>query len=320
VREVLPELEKWLADGEAVAIATVISTWGSAPRPAGSVMAISASGGLAGSVSGGCVESAVVNAAKDVLASHKPQKLHFDVSDESAWSVGLTCGGQMDVLVQPADPKIFAELLPRLKAEEPMTLSTALSEQHLGAQTLYDAKGAVIAGDRPEAAPSAVLNTPLPASPTLMLIGGVHIGLALDKLARSMGFRTVVVDPRKFFTQPGRFDDANEVLREWPEAAFGKHPITAATAIATLSHDPKIDDPALIAALRSPAFYAGALGSKRTTAARRERLLAAGLTEAELARLHAPIGLEINAETPEEIALAVMAQVVKAYRENKTSL
>jgi xanthine dehydrogenase accessory factor len=312
VREVLPELEKWLADGEAVAIATVISTWGSAPRPAGSVMAISASGGLAGSVSGGCVESAVVNAAKAVLASHKPQKLHFDVSDETAWSVGLTCGGQMDVLVQPADPKIFAELLPRLKADQPMTLSTALSENALGSQTLYDDNGALLAGSAANA--GEALTIPLPASPTLILVGGVHIGIALEKLARSMDFRTVVIDPRKFFTQPGRFDEAGEVLREWPDAAFKQHPITVATAVATLSHDPKIDDPAIIAALRSPAFYVGALGSKRTTAARRERLLAAGLSEAELARLHAPIGLDINAETPEEIALAIMAQVVAEYR------
>lgn len=278
-------------------------------------MAISASGGLAGSVSGGCVESAVVTAAKDVLASQKPQWLHFDVSDETAWSVGLTCGGQMDVLVQPANPQVFGELLPRLKADQPMTLNTVIEGATLGEQTLTDEHGVKVAGSSSEDLPSAnVFSAVLPSSPTLILVGGVHIGIALEKLARSMDFRTVVVDPRKFFTQPGRFDEANEVLSEWPDAAFENHPITSATAVATLSHDSKIDDPALISALRSPAFYVGALGSKRTTAARRERLLTAGVTEAELARLHAPIGLEINAETPEEIALAIMADVVKAYR------
>lgn len=281
-------------------------------------MAISAAGGLVGSVSGGCVESAVINAAKDVLASRKPQRLHFDVSDETAWSVGLTCGGQMDVLVQPADPKIFNELLPRLKSDQAMVLKTAIrGDAQLGAQELTDERGAVLAstaGATPMSAREDVLATPLPASPTMLLVGGVHIAIALDQLARSMNFRTVIVDPRKFFTQPGRFDQANEVLRDWPDAAFKRRPITAATAVTTLSHDPKIDDPAIMAALRSPAFYVGALGSKRTTAARRERLLAAGVTEAELARLHAPVGLDINAETPEEIALAIMADVVKAYR------
>jgi xanthine dehydrogenase accessory factor len=316
VREVLPQLEKWLAEGEPVAIATVISTWGSAPRPAGSVMAISASGGLAGSVSGGCVESAVVTAARDVLATHKPQRLHFDVSDETAWSVGLTCGGQMDLIVQPMDRGLYSELLPRLKADQPMLLSTAVGGEQLGSQALIDARGQVIASTGPalQLNGDGVFSQELPASPTLVLVGGVHIAVALEPLARSMGFRTTIIDPRKFFTQPGRFAPESTVLPAWPAAAFKQQPITAASAVVTLSHDPKIDYPALIAALRSPAFYVGALGSKRTTAARRERLLAAGLSEQELARLHAPVGLDINAETPEEIALAIMAELVKEYR------
>lgn len=258
----------------------------------------------------------MVTAAKEVLAGKEPKLLHFDVSDETAWSVGLTCGGQMDVFVQAADPKIFSELLPRLKTDQAMVLNTVVrGDDDLGAQSLTDGNGAPIAG-AVVSDEGRVFSATLPASPTLILVGGVHIGIALEKLARAINFRTVVVDPRKFFTQPGRFNEASEVLREWPNAAFDAHPITSATAVTTLSHDPKIDDPAIMTALRSPAFYVGALGSKRTTAARRERLLAAGLTDAQLARLHAPVGLDINAETPEEIALAIMADVVKAYRAN----
>jgi xanthine dehydrogenase accessory factor len=332
LRELLPDLENWLAKGEPVALATVISTWGSAPRPAGSCMAISQSGGIAGSVSGGCVEGAVVQASKEVLASGRPQRLHFGVADETAWDVGLACGGQIDIFVQPVDKKIFGEILPRLKADQGMVLDTVITgnDADLGAQVLRDSDGKTIAATANASFPLAEIKTqpqiiqeekgsevfenPLPTSPTLVLVGGVHIAVALAELAHTLNFRTVIIDPRKAFGTAERFAHADKLIQAWPQAAFEQVPLNASTAIATLSHDPKIDEPALVHALRSKAFYVGALGSKRNQASRRERLAAAGLSESELARLHAPIGLAINAETPEEIALAIMAEVVAAYR------
>lgn len=327
MRELLPDLEHWLQQGERAALATVISTWGSAPRPAGAVMAINAHGGLVGSVSGGCVEGAVITAAQEVMKSGIPQYLHFGVQDEEAWEVGLACGGEIDIFVQPAEPALFAELLPRLKADQPMTLSTVIKGPAAGAQTLADANGKPLVqiGQAPSAhndfraarvteGEQEIFVNPLAASPTLMIIGASHVAVALVTLAQAVNFSAIVIDPRRAFANPERFAHANELIQSWPAAAFESRPITPFTAVASLSHDPKIDDPALTIALRSQAFYVGALGSSRMQARRRERLLAAGFSEQELARLHAPIGLPIGAKTPEEIALAIMAEVVQAYR------
>jgi xanthine dehydrogenase accessory factor len=331
MRELLPDLENWLAKGERVALATVISTWGSAPRPAGSTMAVSASGGLVGSVSGGCVEGAVIQSAQEVLKSGQPQRLHFGVSDDTAWGVGLACGGEIDIFVQPVKAELFKELLPRLKADQGLVLNTVIksSDSELGAQVLTDEAGKILSaigkmttrikqnGHEPkiiEDKGDEIFTNPLPASPTLVMIGGVHIAIALAKLAHALNFRAVIIDPRKAFATTERFADADKLIQAWPQAAFEQMPLNSSSAVASLSHDPKIDDPALIAALQSPAFYVGALGSKKTQARRRQRLLDAGLNEDELARLHAPIGIEIGAETPEEIALAIMAEVVTAYR------
>lgn len=333
MRELLPDLENWLKKGERVALATVISTWGSSPRPAGSYMAVSESGGMVGSVSGGCVEGAVIQAAQQVIKYQKPQRLHFGVADETAWDVGLACGGQIDIFVQLVDRKILDPLLPKLKAEEAMALSTIIQgpENQLGGQVLTDAKGELIVstanangvtGSQLSSITPVIKKSggneyfinPLPTSPTLIMIGGGHIAVALASLARTTNFRSVVIDPRKTFATNDRFAHADQLVQSWPQRAFEDIRLTSATAVCLLSHDPKIDDPALIAALASPAFYIGALGSSRTNAARVKRMQEAGISEQDLARVHAPIGLEIGAETPEEIALAIMAQVVKAYR------
>ncbi|MEX2160887.1 MAG: XdhC/CoxI family protein [Anaerolineales bacterium] len=332
MRELLPDLENWLKAGEQVALATVISTWGSAPRSAGSAMAVSASGGLVGSVSGGCVEGAVIQAAQEVMRTQRPQRLHFGVADETAWEVGLACGGQIDVFVQTVDAALFGALVERLKAEQSSLLATVIggTEERLGLQELADKKGRWLQGTqelvpdtkRQAAAKPEIVQrngdeiflNPLTASPTLVLIGGVQIAVALAKIARTLNFRTVIIDPRKAFGSVERFAHADQLIQAWPQKAFEQVQLTAATAVASLSHDPKIDDPALKAALASEAFYVGALGSKKTAATRRQRLLQSGVNEKALERLHAPIGLEINAETPEEIALAIMAQVIAAYR------
>jgi xanthine dehydrogenase accessory factor len=336
MRELLPDLEGWLSTGEQVAIATVISTWGSAPRQAGAMMAVNTRGGMVGSVSGGCVEGAVIEAALKVIKTQQPERLHFGVSDDTAWGVGLACGGDIEIFVQPADKVILQPLIARLKSEQGCLLSTTIGGPgaSLGAQVLTDEQGKLLAAS-PNAKPPAVTKlkqiqlqpkiitsgktteifvNPMHASPTLVMIGGVHIAVALAKIARTLNFRTVIVDPRKVFSTAERFAHADELVQAWPLKAFEQVALTKATAVASLSHDPKIDDPALIAALASPAFYVGALGSKKTQARRKKRLTEAGVGAKNLARLHAPIGVEINAETPEEIALSVMAQVIAEYR------
>ncbi len=327
MRELLPDLEHWLAKGERAALCTVITTWGSAPRQAGAVMAVSESGGLVGSVSGGCVEGAVLTASKQIIKTGKPELLHFGVQDDTAWDVGLACGGEIDVFVQPLDTALFAELLPRLKADEAMTLNTRIAGPDMGSQTLVSDSGSVLA--QHGTAPSAhtvrvagvtsdpdgdVFHNPLAASPTLLIIGASHVTAALVNIAHLMEFRAIVIDPRKAFMSEERFAHAHKLVSVWPQAAFEQLGITSTTAIACLSHDPKIDEPALMQALRSPSFYVGALGSRRVQAQRRERLLAAGLSGQELERLRAPIGLAIGAKTPEEIALSIMAEIIDQYR------
>ena len=334
MRELLPDLENWLNAGERVALATVISTWGSAPRPAGSYMAISEKGDLVGSVSGGCVEGAVVQAAQEVIKTQQPQRLHFGVADETAWDVGLACGGEIDIFLQPVQPALLSNLLTRLKTNQDSILATVVagSADQLGAQVLIDVKGARIAGSHgatitekdlaPTKKHAALLSqpdrevfiNPLGAAPTVVMIGGGHIAVALAHVAKTLNFQTVVIDPRKTFASAERFAHADRLIQSWPQKAFQEFKLNSSTALACLSHDPKIDDPALLAALRSDAFYIGALGSQRTQAKRRQRLLQAGLSEADLARLRAPIGLEIGAKTPEEIALAIMAEIIAAYR------
>jgi len=335
MRELLPDLENWLKAGERVALATVISTWGSAPRPPGSYMAISERGGLAGSVSGGCVEGAVIRVAQEVIKTQRPQRLHFGVADETAWDVGLACGGEIDIFVQPANPPLLATLFTRLKSDRGSLLITVISgsAEQLGAQTLTDEKGTRIAGsngdlvsnqDLPLAGKHSALLTQgdeeifvnqLGASPTVVIIGGGHIAVALASIARTLNFRSVVIDPRKTFASAERFAHVDQLIQAWPQQAFQEFQLNSSMAITCLTHDPKIDDPALLAALASDAFYVGALGSQKTQAKRRQRLQEAGVSEASLARLHAPIGLEIGAVTPEEIALAIMAQVIAAFRQ-----
>lgn len=330
MRELLPDLENWLNTGEKVALATVISTWGSAPRKAGSTMAVNERGEFVGSVSGGCVEGAVIQTAKDVIQHQQSKRLHFGVADETAWDIGLACGGEIDIFVQPANKNILDPLLDRLKSNQPSILSTVISgdEKVLGSQNLTDGKGKLLASSDGLIALTELSNlprivagqntevfiNPFPASPTLVMIGGVHIAISLAKIAKIQNFKTVLIDPRKAFGSSARFPEVDELIQVWPKQAYEHHPLNASSAVASLSHDPKIDDPALIEALNSDAFYVGALGSKKTQEKRRQRLLKAGVSEEKLSKLHAPIGLDIGAETPEEIALAIMSQVIAAYR------
>ena len=337
MRDILPDLDHWHAENKSIALATVIQTWGSSPRRAGANMALTPDGKITGSVSGGCVEGAVFEAGVEVLKSNRPQLLHFGVADETAWEVGLACGGSIDIFVKPLDQEFFGAVRSVLTEEEPAVLATVVRgpDELLGKEILVRDTGyatgsindeldeavvrltraALVAGESRRAmlkeGVEVFLDLLFPP-PTLIAVGGVHITIALMALAKTLGYRTVVIDPRSAFGNEERFPNIDRLIQLWPDEAFQQLPITRFTAVAMLTHDPKLDDPALKIALSSPAFYVGALGSKTTQAKRRERLLAEGLTEEQLNRLHGPIGLEIGAGTPEEIAISIMAEIVAA--------
>jgi len=338
MRDILPDLDNWRADNnQSIALATVIQTWGSSPRRAGAKMALTPDGKITGSVSGGCVEGAVFESGVEVLKSRKPQLLHFGVADETAWEVGLACGGSIDIFVKPLDVEFFKPLRSVLVEERTAVVLTVvrapndllgreillkedgnvvgLLNENLDERALSLAREALLQGSSRRAKLNedveVFIEVILPP-PTLIAVGGVHITIALVSLAKTLGYRTIVVDPRSAFGSQERFPHVDQLIQSWPEEAFQEIPLTRSTAIAMLTHDPKLDDPALKIALPSSAFYVGALGSKTTQAKRRQRLLDEGLTEAQLNRLHGPIGLKIGAGTPEEIAMSIMAEIVAA--------
>lgn len=293
--------EAWLAGGHAAALATVIGTWGSAPRRVGAHLAIRDDGLFEGSVSGGCVEGDVIAAAADVIASGKAARLDYGVADERAWQAGLACGGRISVLVQPVAAAGFPpELLRRVADASASGECVRLVTDFASGET-RESSGE---GDfvRVYAPPSR-----------LMIVGAVHIAQALAPIAAMLGYQALVVDPRGSFAAAERFAGI-DVDTRWPDEALAGWKPNAASAVVTLTHDPKLDDPALLAALRSPAFYIAALGSRKTQAARRERLAAAGFGETDIARVHGPAGLDIGAANPTEIALSIAAQMVAAWR------
>jgi xanthine dehydrogenase accessory factor len=340
MKEIIPDLLSWLQNGESIAIATVIQTWGSSPRQAGAKMAITASGKMVGSVSGGCVEGAVVEAGIEVLQTREPQLLHFGVADETAWEVGLACGGTIEVFVQPLESALFQHVREAIEGERPAAAVTILrgpvdllgrsllwSEGRVsGANFSHELEQEMIKAAQSALAGGQAQRTQLPAeqvevfadvllpSPMLVIVGGVHISIALAKMAKVLGYRTVIIDPRRAFGNAERFPHADQLIQAWPDEALNSLVITRSTAIAVLTHDPKLDDPALLAALPGPAYYVGALGSKSTQGKRRQRLLAAGLSELQVGRLHGPIGMDLGARSPEEIALAILAEIVAARK------
>ncbi len=335
MRDILEDVTRWSEQGKDIALATVVQTWGSSPRQEGAKMAISKAGEIAGSVSGGCVESAVAETGLQVLKSGSPQLVHFGVADETAWSVGLACGGSLDVFVERLDPEQFKFLRTLLIREEPAASITIVSgpESTLGRKLTLNMSdpsarfGGLDSGSDDQTVELALRVTEpslqelepqgvqafvdlMPPPPTLVVVGGNQIAITLSRLAKTMDMRTVIVDPRRAFATEERFPEVDQLIQAWPAEAFTKVPLTATTAVVMLTHDPKIDEPALELALPSPAFYIGALGSKRTQARRRERLTELGLSEADLDRLHGPVGLELGADTPDEIALSIMAEIV----------
>ncbi len=337
MRDVLDELTDWTARGDRVAVATVVGVKRSAPRPPGAKMAISEHGQVAGAVSGGCVEGAVVDIAEDVLRTGTPRLRHFGIADEEAWDVGLPCGGEIDVWIEPY---AHAGLAAVARAHGRAALVTVLADGVGGERLLVHRDGrregslgdpvldddAAAAADelmwaerserrelrRGDAAVTVFVDVVHPP-PRLVVFGAVDFAASVCEVARAAGMRAFVVDPRRRFATPERFPAAERVVAAWPAPAFAQlGGIDRATSIAVLTHDPKLDDAALLIALRSEARYVGAMGSRRAQAARRERLLEAGLDEDALARLAAPIGLDLGAISAEETAVSIVAEVVAA--------
>ncbi len=313
----------WHRAGAGAALATVVETWGSAPRQAGSQLAVSGAGEMVGSVSGGCVEGAVVSEALEALADRKARILTFGVSDETAFAVGLACGGTIRVLVEPvgegteALPEgLLADLVAARAASRAVAMVTrpegwARDLVLAGMDAAVDARlRADSSGMEEDGRFIAVHNPPL----RLIVVGAVHIAQPLLTIARTCGYVCTLIDPRAAFGSEARFP-GEVILDDWPDDALASLAPDARTAVVTLTHDPKLDDPALRFALRAPVFYVGALGSKKTHGKRVERLVAAGFTEAEIARIQAPVGLNIGAKTPAEIAVSVMAQITAALRQ-----
>ncbi len=322
MRDVLPDVKGWLKSDDPVALATVVSTWGSAPRPAGSRMAISRSGKIAGSVSGGCLEGEVFENAQAILKGAPPRLFHYGVSDDLAWTVGLSCGGEVEILVEPLTD-VHKDLMEALDAERPVVLASSLDDKP-GARRL------VVPGDTDQLARNAAtllerasperrdswFLEPFPRPHELLIFGGSHVAIPLTRLAKELGFRVTVVDARSKFADRERFPTADHVIRAWPDEVLSEMKMDSSTYVVILTHDPKFDDPTIQAALRGRPRYIGAIGSRKTHRDRVARLVAAGVPATELERVQAPIGLDLGSQTAEETALAILAEMV-AVRHGK---
>ena len=313
---------EWHTSGKGAALATVMETWGSAPRQAGSQLAISGEGEIMGSVSGGCVEGAVVTEALEAMSDGVPRILTFGVSDETAFSVGLACGGTIRVLVEPigdGGQRLLPDTLRALvqarsdrKAVAYAIHTTSWARRLLGPgdDAAADARfRADRSGMEDDGRFIAIHNPPL----RLIVVGAVHIAQPLLIMARACGYDPTLIDPRGTFGSAARFP-GETIIEDWPDEALTALAPDARTAIVTLTHDTKLDDPAIRVALGSPCFYLGCLGSVRTHAKRVERLQAAGFDAAAIGRIHAPVGLDIGAKTPAEIAASILAQITQVLR------
>jgi xanthine dehydrogenase accessory factor len=340
MKDVMEVVDGWVKGGSRVALATVVDTRRSAPQPPGTKMAVDDKGNVIGAVSGGCVEGAVVQAAERILKGDNPALLHYGIADADAWDVGLPCGGEISIWVEGYDDTGPQGRFAALDREgRRAALSTVLEGRGVvGAKLLVvdDGEREGTLGDPGlDAAAVALSRTALWSErselrehegstlfvdavappPRLIIFGAVDFAAQLAAAASLVGWRPFVVDPRKRFATADRFPDAEQVIAEWPDRAFEQlGGIDRATSIAILTHDPKLDDAVLRIALRSEAQYVGAMGSRRAQQRRRERLLAEGITDDEMARLSAPIGLDIGALTAEETAISILAEITAVRR------
>lgn len=344
MREIIDEIQSWFHDGESFALAMVTRTWSSAPRPVGTAMAISKSGEAVGSVSGGCVEGAIYEVAQDVLETRKAQCVTYGVSDDNAFSVGLTCGGTIEIFVQYVDQESFPNfelVIDAIKEDRPIAIATLiLGQEQIGQRIIFDRKKAygtlnsarldhsVVEdgrglldqgktrtiklgknGERLMDQLSIFVESYAP-TPKMIVFGAIDFAAALVKVGKLLGYHVIVCDARGLFATKKRFPEADEVVVAWPHKYLPTIAVDERTAICVLTHDPKFDVPVLEIALRTNAGYVGAMGSRRTHNDRLIRLREVGMSESELSRLRSPIGLDIGARTPEETAVSIVAEII----------
>jgi xanthine dehydrogenase accessory factor len=333
VRDVLGELVGWAAGGTHVATATVVSTERSAPRDPGAVLALSEDGKIAGSVTGGCVEPAVLEEARAVLAGGGPRLRTYGIADEQAFEIGLPCGGTVHIFVNALDPSVAKELERAVTEERPVARVVPVSGPQAGAERLVFADDTTadevgrVAQELLAAGETSLVRVgeedvfvdSFTPRPSMYVFGAVDHAAAVAEIGRFLGYRVTVCDARARFVTRDRFPAADQLVVEWPDRFLESAPVDRRTAICVLTHDHKFDVPVLKVALATNAGYIGAMGSRRTTEDRAERLRAEGVADEELERIHAPIGLRIGARTPQEVAVAIAAQLVEAMRSPRAS-
>ena len=330
--DILDTMNRWLGEGRQAALATVVKTWGSAPRRVGSKMGITAEMAMIGSVSGGCVEGAVVEEALASLKDGRPRLLQFGVADDTAWEVGLTCGGSIEIYVEPLNQAWWQTLSDLAQNDRFGMTITLLEGGQIGEKALLDAQAQILyqtdkLSDEMLAAMKAlprmtsksgvqkmgetrVMADIQAQRPHLILIGGVHVSIPLQEMAARLGFRVSIVDPRSAFASAERFPNVANILHSYPDKALPQLGLDGSTYLAVLTHDPKIDDKALITALPASIPYIGVLSSSRTHRQRVARLKQAGLSDDLIAQIRTPIGIDIGASAPEEIAVCILAEII----------
>jgi xanthine dehydrogenase accessory factor len=349
VRDILDQIAKWWDAGETFGLATVVQTFSSAPREPGAALAVSAAGEVVGSVSGGCVEGAVYELSGEVSKNGRAVLQRYGVSDDTAFSVGLTCGGIIDIFVEPVSrdsyPQ-FGDIVDAVRAQRPVAVATVIAGPGtVGARRVIwpaddgDASGSLGSGDRLDQAVDddargmlaqgltgvrrygpdgerrrdelSVFVQSFAPPPRMLVFGAIDFAAAVARIGKFLGYRVTVCDARPVFATSARFPDADEVITDWPHRYLAGITTDERTVICVLTHDPKFDVPVLEVALRAPAAYIGAMGSRRTHTDRLDRLREAGMSEDELARLRSPVGLDLGARTPEETAVAIAAELIQ---------
>lgn len=339
--DILETLERWQREGRRAAIATVVAVEFSAPRDPGSAMAVNDCGEVCGSVSGGCVEGAVYEEARDVLRTGRARLVTYGISDSDAISVGLTCGGTIHIFVRMANDDLTGRIARAVREDVPVALVLRMDGRAVGAERLVyarddafgslgsagldyaatgEARALLAAGatavrafgeqGEPTGVDVRVFIGSFAPKPNMYIFGGVDFTRAMVHVGRDLGYHVTVIDARPVFATRKRFPEADEVVVSWPDEFLSRAPIDERTAVIVLTHDTKFDVPLLKVALKSKAGYIGAMGSRRTHAERVELLREAGVTDADLARINAPIGLDIGGRTPEETAISIAAEII----------
>jgi xanthine dehydrogenase accessory factor len=328
VKDVLETLERWTGEGLKVATATVVSTERSAPRDPGAVLAVSEKGEVAGSVTGGCVEPAVYEEAQAVLGGGPPRLVTYGIADDEAFEVGLPCGGTVHIFVDALDPALVSPIAEAVRSETPVALAMKVAGPKIGEKQLVYGDSTVN-GEIPQKARELLARgetglVPLGGDeelfvssfaprPRMYVFGAIDFASALASMGRYLGYHVTVCDARAKFVTPERFPDVDELVVAWPDEFLASAPVDERTAICVLTHDDKFDVPILKQALAGPAGYIGAMGSRRTTERRAERLREEGASDEQLARIHAPIGLSIASRSPEEVAVAIAAEIISVF-------